>query len=172
MRESASRSDSDPRSRYPGTERAAAGVVAEGRRAGAAVARTPAGTFRLRVLVPSEVLLDETVTKVVAEAPNGHFGLLARHVDFVTVLVPGLLEYADTHGREHFLATDEGVLVKCGRAVTVSTRNAVLGGDLGELRSIVEQQFKALDEQERVARSAMARLEAGLVRRFLDFDPN
>ncbi|RMF44557.1 MAG: F0F1 ATP synthase subunit epsilon [Planctomycetota bacterium] len=126
--------------------------------------------MRLRVMIPSQVLLDQPVRKVVAEAPNGHFGLLPRHIDFVTVLVPGLLAYFDDRGCEHFIATDEGVLVKCGREVTVATRSAVKGGDLGELRMIVEREFRTLDEQERVARSAMARLEAGLVRRFLDFD--
>jgi F-type H+-transporting ATPase subunit epsilon len=38
---------------------------------------------RLKVLLPSRVLLDEEVQKVVAEAANGSFGMLPRHVDFV-----------------------------------------------------------------------------------------
>jgi F-type H+-transporting ATPase subunit epsilon len=38
------------------------------------------------------------------------------------------------------------------------------------LERIVREQFQDLDERERMARSATARLEAGLVRRFMDFD--
>ena len=54
--------------------------------------------------------------------------------------------------------------------VLVSTRSAASNGDLGQLRHVIEEQFEVLDERERLARSAAARLEAGLVRRFMEFD--
>lgn len=126
--------------------------------------------LRLKVLLPHEVFLDCRAGKIVAEAENGHFCLLPRHIDFVAALVPGLMAYEDEHGRENFIAIDEATLVKCGPEVFVSTRAAVRGGDLGQLQSIVEEQFKVLDERERQARLATARLEAGLVRRFMEFD--
>ena len=125
--------------------------------------------MKLKVLVPTEVFLDCEVTKVIAEAENGHFCLLPKHVDFVATLVPGLLSY-ESAGDERFIAIDEGALIKCGEEVLVSTRSAVGGVDLGALERIVQQQFQELDERERSARSATARLEAGLVRRFMDFD--
>jgi len=124
--------------------------------------------MRLKVLLPTEVLLEGEVNKVVAEAQNGTFCLLPAHIDFVTALVPGLLPFEDPQGREVFLAVDEGVLVKKGQDVTVSTRNAVRGPDLGRLRETVEEQFKVLDDREKTARSAMAKIEAGFVRRFLE----
>ncbi|REJ65761.1 MAG: F0F1 ATP synthase subunit epsilon [Planctomycetota bacterium] len=126
--------------------------------------------MNLKVLLPNEVFMDREVTKVTAEAQNGYFCLLPRHVDFVAALVPGLLSFEDEDGREHFLAIDEGALVKCGPEVLVSTRSAAADGDLGQLRHVVEEQFEVLDERERLARSATARLEAGLVRRFMEFD--
>lgn len=126
--------------------------------------------MNLRVLLPSEVFLDCEITKVIAEAPNGHFCLLPNHVDFVASLVPGLMTFEDRDQQEHFLAVDEGILVKCGRDVLVSTRSAARGDQLGNLREIVEHQFSVLDDRERMARAASARLEAGLVRRFVEFD--
>jgi F-type H+-transporting ATPase subunit epsilon len=126
--------------------------------------------MNLRVLLPNEVFLDCKVTKVVAEAQNGHFCLLPRHVDCVAALVPGLLMFEDVELQEQFIAIDEGVLVKCGGQVFVSTRCAVRDGDLGDLRRVVQQQFELLDQREKMARSASARLEAGLVRRFMEFD--
>lgn len=126
--------------------------------------------MNLKVLLPSEVLLDQAVTKIVAEGRDGHFCLLPRHIDFVAALAPGVLAYETAEGGEHFLAMDEGVLVKCGAEVLVSTRMAALGGELGELKRLVEEKFAVLDERERAARSAAARLEAGLVRRFLEFE--
>ncbi len=46
--------------------------------------------MRLKVLLPSQVLIDQEVSKIIAEAENGSFCLLPRHVDFSAALVPGL----------------------------------------------------------------------------------
>jgi len=52
----------------------------------------------------------------------------------------------------------------------VSTPDAVIGPDLGELRRTVEEHFREFDEHETVARAAVARLEADLVRRFMELE--
>ncbi|MFO7738972.1 MAG: F0F1 ATP synthase subunit epsilon [Desulfatiglandaceae bacterium] len=124
--------------------------------------------MKLKILLPTEVLLDEAVSKVTAEAQNGSFCLLPAHIDFVAALVPGLLSFEAIEGKEVFLAVDEGVLVKAGRNVWVSTRNAIRGEDLGRLRKTVEEKFKVLDDREKTVRSAMAKIEANFVRRFLE----
>jgi F-type H+-transporting ATPase subunit epsilon len=127
--------------------------------------------MRLTVLLPTEILVDEEVAKVVAEAQNGSFCLLPRHIDFVAALVPGLLSFVNTaDGAEEFLAVDEGLLVKCGPQVLVSTRQAVRGGELGLLRETVEKTFKVLTDQEKRARTALANLEANFIRRFLKLE--
>jgi F-type H+-transporting ATPase subunit epsilon len=122
--------------------------------------------MRLQVLLPTEVLVDERVIKVIAEAENGSFCLLPRHIDFVAALVPGVLCFCAREGEESFAALDEGVLVKCGREVFVSTLNGVRGTDLDQLHSLVEERFLELDEHERKTRTALARLEAGTLRGF------
>jgi F-type H+-transporting ATPase subunit beta len=53
--------------------------------------RRGANPMKLMVLLPGEVFMEEEVEKVIAEARNGSFCLLPRHVDFVAALVPGLL---------------------------------------------------------------------------------
>ncbi|NMC75543.1 MAG: F0F1 ATP synthase subunit epsilon, partial [Geobacteraceae bacterium] len=45
--------------------------------------------MKLTVLLPTGVLVDQEVTKVTAEAENGSFCLLPRHIDFLAALVPG-----------------------------------------------------------------------------------
>jgi F-type H+-transporting ATPase subunit epsilon len=125
--------------------------------------------MRLKVLLPTRILLDQGVTKVTAEAQNGAFGLLPRHVDFVTTLVPGILSF-ETEQQENFLAVDEGVLVKRGSEVLVSVRDAAQGDNLGELQETVQKKFQALGEQEKKTRSAIARFEADFAKRFLELE--
>lgn len=127
--------------------------------------------MKLKVLLPTEIMVDEEVTKITAEAGNGSFCLLPRHIDFVAALAPGLLSFVKAgDGTEEFLALDGGILVKCGPEVSVSTRKAVRGAELGNLRETVEKTFKVLSEQEKQARSALANLEASFIRRFLKLE--
>lgn len=121
--------------------------------------------MKLKVLTPIKVLIDRPVTKVIAEAENGHFCLLPNHVDFVAALVPGILSFT-TDGEEIFVAVDEGILVKCGTEVLVSTRNAVEGKNLENLKQTVVEQFQMLDEQEKLTRSALAKFEVSMMRHF------
>ncbi len=124
--------------------------------------------MRLKLLLPSQILLDEPVRKIIAQGQNGSFCLEPRHVDFVSALAPGILQFVDAGGREVFVAVDEGILVKCADEVMISAYNAVRGEDLATLKDTVEHRFRQLDESERVARSALARLEAGVIRRFTE----
>jgi F-type H+-transporting ATPase subunit epsilon len=122
----------------------------------------------LTVWLPTEVLLREDVVRIKAEAENGWFGLLPKHIDFATALVPGVLTFQPPGKPEEYLAVDRGILVKCGAEVSVSTRNAVRGTDLAQLQRDVEAQFRAREERDKTARAFEAKLEADLVRRLLE----
>lgn len=126
--------------------------------------------MRLVLLTPEERLFDAPVSKVVAEATNGAFALLERHVDMTAPLVVGVLVY-ETPGRATgYFGIDEGLLVKCDDVVTVAVRRAVPGRDLAELRRLVALRFGGVDEHEQAMRGSLARLEAGVVRRILDLE--
>src|SRR6056297_3098845 len=108
--------------------------------------------MRLKLLIPAKIIVDQEVMKVVAEGDHGSFCLLPKHVDFLASLVPGLLAFEDADGNEQFVAVDEGVLVKRGDQVLVSTLQSVRGGELQQLRHAVKEQFMILDESERAAK--------------------
>ncbi len=126
--------------------------------------------MKLKVILPTKILLNEEVSKVIAEAENGSFCLLPRHIDFVTTLVPGILAFVTVAGeeKEKFLAVDEGILIKRGGEVLVSTQHAVKGDELEILRQTVEKQFRVLDEREKQTRSVLAKLEASSIRAFIN----
>lgn len=123
----------------------------------------------LKIFLPTRILLEREVVSVTAEGPTGAFGLRPQHIDMVSPLVPGLLGYRRTvEAEEEFVAIDRGILVKQGDEVRVSVRSAVADAPLAELAALVEQRFAVLDEQERKVKSAVARLEADFLRRFME----
>jgi F-type H+-transporting ATPase subunit epsilon len=124
--------------------------------------------MNLKILIPQRVVVSAEARKVTVEAQNGSFCVLPHHVDFVAILVPSLLVYVQADGDERYLAIDEGVFVKRADEVLVSTRRAVSGTDVGTLKDKITEEFEAVEDRERETRSAVARLEADLARRFLE----
>lgn len=126
--------------------------------------------MNLKVSLPFQTFVQKTgVTRMVAETRDGSFGILPRRLDCVAALVPGILIYETQVDGEVFLAVDEGVLVKTGPDVFVSVRRAMTGTDLRALRETVAREFLAQDQQEQSVRNVLAKLEAGFLRRFADF---
>ena len=115
--------------------------------------------------LPTHLLYRGGATRLFGVAENGAFGILPNHIDFVTALVPSVLTLTTPEGEELVFGIDEGLLVKKGHGVEVSVRRGVRGGDLETLRDTVRDTFVEIDEEERVARSALSRLEADMVRR-------
>ena len=125
-------------------------------------------TMNLQLSVPTEVLLNQSVSKIIAEGAHGCFCVLPRHTDFLAALVPGIMIFTDLSGKEIFFANDHGLLVKRQQEVFISSRRAIEGSDLGTLRQTVHKQFELLEESDRACQSAIASLEANFLRRFLE----
>lgn len=120
--------------------------------------------MNLKILLPFKVFANiNNVRRIVAETNNGSYGFLPQRLDCVAALVPGIFTYETETGEIHYLATDEGILIKTGFKVSISVRNAIGGVDLGMLHESVKKEFLDLDENERSSRSTMAKLESGFI---------
>jgi F-type H+-transporting ATPase subunit epsilon len=119
--------------------------------------------INLKILLPFRIFADiNNVAQVVMETSEGSYGLLPHRLDCVAAMVPGIFTY-EIEGKMHYLAVDQGILIKEGTQVIVSVRNAIGGSDLGKLRESVEKEFLDMDENEKTIRRAMAKIESGLM---------
>lgn len=127
----------------------------------------PFDTMQLKILLPFGIFTEQVgVRRIVAETPQGFFGLLPNRLDCVGALVPGILTYETEAEGEVYVAVDHGILVKAGPEVLVSVRKAIGGMELGRLHEAVEQEFLQLDEREKDIRSVLVKLETGFIRQF------
>ena len=125
--------------------------------------------MNLKILLPFQVFAEKAdVSRVVAETREGSFGLLPNRLDCAAALVPGILIYETEKEGEVLVAVDEGVLVKSGKEVLVSVRQAIGGTDLGSLREAVEKEFLTVDEHEQSVLAVMTKLETGVLRRYIN----
>jgi F-type H+-transporting ATPase subunit epsilon len=127
--------------------------------------------MNLKILLPAKIFTEKSgVSRIVAETGSGSFGILPRRLDCVAVLCPGILLYEIDREGETYIAVDDGILIKTGSQVLVSVRNAILGKELAQLRSDVQQEFLNLNERERSLRAALNKMESGLIRRMVVFE--
>ena len=123
--------------------------------------------MRLVIATPGERVVDEETHKVSAEGDVGCFTLLPNHIDYATVLRPGIVVFEGRSG-ERYAAVDLGVLVKEGPVVRIACRHAVVGESLEQLEGIVRERFLEVEDRERAVRAAFARLEAEFVRHMME----
>jgi F-type H+-transporting ATPase subunit epsilon len=125
----------------------------------------------LKILLPFGVFAENAdILRVVADTTDGSYCLLPHRLDCVAALVPGILTYETKDRVTVYVGIDQGVLVKAGAQVTVSVRRAIGGADLEQLKDAVERDFLKLDEQERNVRTAVAKMESGLMERLAEFE--
>ena len=122
--------------------------------------------MNLKILLPFKVFAEiKNVSSIVMETSEGSYGLLPQRLDCVAALVPGIFTY-ETEGAAHYVAVDNGIMVKAGTQVLVSVRNAVGGADLGKLGDLVKKDFKSQNENEKQATTVIAKLERGFIYSF------
>ena len=122
--------------------------------------------MNLKILLPFKVFADiKNVSSIVMETSEGSYGLLPQRLDCVAALVPGIFTY-ETDGTAHYVAVDNGVMVKAGAQVLVSVRNAFGGADLGKLGDLVKKDFKSEDENQKQVNTVIAKLERGFIYSF------
>ncbi len=126
---------------------------------------TQAADMHVTIRLPLRVLYQGQASQVRGESRAGGFGLLPNHADFVTEMVPSVLTLVMEDGSERFFGIDEGMLVKRDHEVSVIVRRGVAGDDLSTLHEKVRATFVEIEDEERVARAALSRLEADMVRR-------
>lgn len=126
--------------------------------------------INLKILLPFKVFAQEAnIEKIVAETSIGSFGILPQRLDCVAALVPGILSYKDESEDDIYIAVDEGILVKTGRDVLISVRNAIRGNNLAQLRKAVDQEFLILNEQAKNARLVIMKMESSFISRLEGF---
>jgi F-type H+-transporting ATPase subunit epsilon len=77
-----------------------------------------ATSFRLRIVTPERLLLDEEVEEVIAPGAAGEFGVLPNHITFLTTLAPGRLMYR-SGGQRHVMAVFGGYAEVAENVMTV-----------------------------------------------------
>lgn len=126
-------------------------------------------TLRLTIATPSEMLIDcPDVVAFRGEDMTGSFGVLPGHADFLTALVPCVLDWRTADGQRRFCAIGSGVLRVVDRNhIGVACREGELGDALETLEAKIRTAREARADAARSARVEQTRLNARAIRQIL-----
>jgi F-type H+-transporting ATPase subunit epsilon len=75
--------------------------------------------FKLSVVTPEKVVLEQDVRSIVAPGSEGYLGVLTDHAPLITALIPGKLTVTDNAGSEVYYCLSGGFLEVSGNIATV-----------------------------------------------------
>ena len=119
--------------------------------------------MKLKILTPSQIIIDTSIEKVDFEALDGFFTLLPKHIDFVSSLKQTIVQY-QANNKTYYVACDHGVVVKKSDEVIISTSLAIADDNLEKLKKTIEIDFKQMEQERKEVLVSMSKLEVGLTK--------
>jgi F-type H+-transporting ATPase subunit epsilon len=126
----------------------------------------PTATFRLRVVTPDRVVVDETVRAVTFMGVDGSYGILANHAALVTATEPGILAFTKENGEREELVITDGFAEMRDNVLSVVSEagEPVREIDVERARAAAERAQEILDLREQYTPEEIANAEAALRR--------
>lgn len=128
-------------------------------------------TFRVQLLAADRGQAIDGVASFVGEDTSGSFGLMAHHVRFMTVLSFGLARLRLADGVWQYLGLPGGLLYFIDNELRISTRRYVLGSDASAIAGTLAQEMLAEESALAKTRSKLRRLEAQMLERMAQLQP-
>jgi F-type H+-transporting ATPase subunit epsilon len=123
--------------------------------------------MQFRLSIPSQVIMEVTVEKIIAEDLNGSFCLLPKHIDCLRILIPGILTY-QLNGKEKYIGIDDGVLVKRGKEVKVAVKNVIYDVEIGQMKAELEKKITKSSEEEKRIRTIISEMEIDFINKYVE----
>lgn len=127
-------------------------------------------TFRVRLLATERGESIDELASFVGEDASGSFGLMARHVRFMTVLTFGLARMTRVDGSRLYAGLPGGLLYFVDNELRISTRRYLLGDDAAAIARAMALQMLAEEQALEQTRRRLHRLEAEMLQRMAQIE--
>lgn len=122
--------------------------------------------FKLKIVTLREIL-EREITYLKISDESGYFGIMANHIDFLTVIEPGLGTYKTPDGKTHYFAVDGGFLLVEKGEVILSVYEFFEGKSPEDLSKLISETIKKRKEIEERYRKLITEIEETFLKRAL-----
>ena len=126
-------------------------------------------TFNARIITPQAVETVKNISFFRAEDRSGSFGILPRHIEFLTTLEPAIA-IAVIEEREYYYAFNGGVLSFKNNALTITAKEFVQSDKVDELLEMIKHSFKEQEEKERLFSDNIENLQKAFIKTLIEME--
>lgn len=126
-------------------------------------------TFDAKIITPKAIKHIENISFFRAEDKSGSFGILPRHIEFLTALEPAIA-IAIIEEKEHYYAFNGGVLSFKDNTLTITAKEFVQSDKISELLVIIKSSFIEKEEKERLFSDNIANLEKAFIQKMIEME--
>ncbi len=126
-------------------------------------------TFSAHIITPSYIKKVDNISFFRAEDSSGSFGILPRHIEFLTILEPSIA-IAVIDGKEEYFAFNGGILSFKKEILTITTKEFVQSSRISELKQIIERFFKKQKEKESLFHLNMENLQKAFFKKMIELE--
>jgi F-type H+-transporting ATPase subunit epsilon len=125
--------------------------------------------FDLHIITPADVKIINNVSFFRAEDKTGSFGILPRHIEFLSILEPSIA-IAFIEDREEYFAFNGAILSFKNNLLIVTTKEFAQSNKIGELKEIIEVLFKEQQEKESTFHLNMQNLRKAFFKKIIELE--
>jgi len=126
-------------------------------------------TFDARIITPQAVETVKNISFFRAEDRSGSFGILPRHIEFLTILEPSIA-IAVIEDRETYYAFNSGVLSFKNNVLTITAKEFVQSDNISKLLEMIKHTFKEQEEKERLFRDNIENLQKAFIKKLIEME--
>ncbi len=126
-------------------------------------------SFSVHIITPSQIKKVDNISFFRAEDRSGSFGILPKHIEFLTILEPSI-SIALIDGKEEYFAFNGGILSFKKEILTITTKEFVQSSQIGELKGIIKKFFKEQDEKESLFHLNMKNLQKAFFKKMIEME--
>ena len=126
-------------------------------------------TFDARIITPQAVETVKNISFFRAEDRSGSFGILPRHIEFLTILEPSIA-IAVIEDRETYYAFNSGVLSFKNNVLTITAKEFVQSDNISKLLEMIKHTFKEQEEKERLFRDSIENLQKAFIKKLIEME--
>jgi len=125
--------------------------------------------FDLHIITPIHVKIINNVSFFRAEDKTGSFGILPRHIEFLTILEPSIA-IALIEDKEEYFAFNGAILSFKNNVLTITTKEFAQSSKIGELKEIIEVLFKEQQKKESIFHLNMQNLRKAFFKKIIELE--
>ena len=125
--------------------------------------------FDLHIITPADIKIINNVYFFRAEDKTGSFGILPRHIEFLTILEPSIA-IALIEDKEEYFAFNGAILSFKNNILTITTKEFAQSNKIGELKEIIEVLFKEQQKKESIFHLNMQNLRKAFFKKIIELE--